>query len=101
MAINPKPRKLRRRNDSQKERSVKGVAARRTLREVRAGEAVTRVVGTVTFDGPYFGGPHRVAVSEVSDGRPVFDLSVDGSLTGIRSERGVRSLIARMIAGTP
>jgi len=69
------------------------------MRECAAEAIETSVCGTVTFDGPMFGGRHIVRIAAVSDGRPVMDFVVDGVMSGAKTVRGVRAAIARMIAG--
>ena len=99
METNTITRKARRRNDYQKERSRSGVEARRRIREQRAEAISSEIIGTVTFDGPYFCGTHTLRIAAVSDGRPVLDIIVDGMLSGARTARGIRRLIAAMITG--
>jgi hypothetical protein len=73
----------------------KGKAERRMLSQ---GEIKSREVGFAFFCGPAFRGCHVFQLMAVSDGRKQLDIVIDGSLAGCRTERGIKSLIARRIS---
>ena len=90
-------RKLRR--EKVLKRCAQMRAAKENKRVALAQKLETEVVGTVTFDGPFFGGRHTVRVAAVNDGRPRVDWIVDGMLAASISARRAPALLARMMAG--
>ena len=74
--------------------------ARADKRQARATDGTTEEIGRAVLSGPVFGGVHVVRVLAVNDGRPVFDFEVDGVMRGFKTERGVRSELARMMGGS-
>ena len=53
--------------------------------------------GRVIFSGPLFNGLHVVRVLKLDDGRPTFDIEVDGVLRAVKTERGMKAAIVRKI----
>lgn len=94
MTTDPKPRRARRTNDLQKERSRKGVAARARLRMERA--AQWRDVGGIVTDGVL--GRHNVRLL-ARDGYPRLAVTVDGEHRQARTLRGVMRCMAVMVDG--
>lgn len=72
--------------------------AKERLRQKLYGpDATPNVCGTVTFEGPAFGGRHAVRLLAAGDATHVL-LEVDGRLTCSKTVRGARSLILRRIS---
>lgn len=72
-------------------------AKERRRQELCATTASPNVCGTVTFEGPAFGGHHTVRLIAAGDATHVL-LEVDGRLTCSKTIRGARSLILRRIS---
>ena len=97
--MNPSRYRLRRHSELQRVRSLAGVAARERLRaaSVQAAECV----GTITFEGPLFGGRHemRCLFSETYSDRYLM-IEIDGAASKARTMRGVLRLLSkRLMAG--
>ena len=80
------------------ERCMKMRAAKERKR-LDAPRAEELEVGFVFLCGPVFGGCHVVRLNAVCDGRRTLDVRIDGRMYAPRTERGLRALIARRIAG--
>ena len=65
--------------------------------QARASAAETVEVGRAVLSGPVFGGIHTVRILAVDDGRPLVDFELDGVLRGMRTARGAKSELARML----
>lgn len=93
MATNPRGRKARRRNDYQRERSPKGVEARRHKRIERS--AAWRDVGGFITDGVL--GVHKVRLLACDTYGERFAVTVDSQHRQARTLRGFVACIAKMI----
>lgn len=70
--------------------------AKERIRLARASTATASVIGTVSFDGPAFGGHHDVRLIGYPD-RPTVDIEVDGRVTAARTPRGAIALLLQRI----
>ena len=59
----------------------------------------TAEIGRAVLSGPAFDGIHLVQIMKVNDARPVVDFMIDGVMRGIRTERGARAALTRMMVG--
>ena len=73
-------------------------AKKAELRQRQTEAPETVEAGRVVFSGPVFNGVHVVRVLQFRDGRPTFDIEVDGVLRAVKTERGVKSAMLRKIS---